>query len=167
MPGWYPCRQPLYSRLAGAALSGFLRTLPIPAPINRGRRHHGQPGEAHGLAPVVHPAAVFAPCGLLGVADKVDTRNVVVVANLGPAEAGEEGFGVVRVGANAGRILVLVVDPLNLEPAMKIVPGIGFVRWTAPSVLNTAGRVRPRSYQLRFRNLGWRASGWRTFSPEA
>jgi hypothetical protein len=73
--GLPPCRHPSHSRLAGAALSGFLRALPVPAPVNRGRRHHGQSRKAHGLAPVVHPAMVFAPCGLLGVADQIGARD--------------------------------------------------------------------------------------------
>ena len=70
-------------RVSGAQLP----PLPVPAPINRGRSHHGQPGKAHGLAPVVHPAVILAPCGPLGVADQICARDVVVVTNLGPAKA--------------------------------------------------------------------------------
>ena len=61
--------------------------LPISAPIDRVRRHHGQPCEAHGLAPLVHPAVIFAPCGFGGVAGQIGTGDVVVVANLAAAEA--------------------------------------------------------------------------------
>jgi hypothetical protein len=71
---------------------------------------------------------IFAPFGLLSVAHQIDARDVVVVANLGPAKAGEEAFGAVGVGAQTGRIQVLVVDPFQLERAVRVIPGIGFVR---------------------------------------
>jgi hypothetical protein len=44
---------------------------------------------------------ILTPRGFLGVANQIRARDVVVVADLGPAHPGEELFGAVRVYPSA------------------------------------------------------------------
>ena len=71
---------------------------------------------------------ILPPCGFLGAADQIGARDVVIVANLGAADAGEEAFRAIREDAGFGAVEVLMVDPFDLEPAVQVVPRIGAVR---------------------------------------
>jgi len=71
----------------------------------------------------------FAPRKFLRKPDQIRACNMVMVANLATAHAGEEAFRVVRVrlGAVLEAIGFLVVDPVKRVPSMKRVPRRGFV----------------------------------------
>ena len=71
--------------------------LPVPTPINRDRCCHCQRRDGTNQGAVCHPAVVPAPRALLGVTDKILAGDVVMVADLGSAHAGEERFRAVRV----------------------------------------------------------------------
>ncbi len=78
------------------------------------------------LLAVADPAQVLPPCRFLGVADEIGAGDVVMVAKLGTAQAGEVGLRPVGAGA-VDAVAVLVVDPLHGEPGMKRVPGRALV----------------------------------------
>ena len=80
-----------------AATSLYARTpLPIAAEVHARLRGQRQPDHAAHLGAVVHPAVILAPRAFLGVAAEKDAADVVVVALLGAAHAGEEGRRAVR-----------------------------------------------------------------------
>ena len=67
----------------------------------------------------------FAPRKFLRKPDQIRACNMVMVANLATAHAGEEAFRVVRVrlGAVLEAIGFLVVDPVKRVASMKGIPG--------------------------------------------
>ncbi len=69
---------------------------------------------------------ILAPCALLGVAAKVDARNVVMMASLGAAHPGEEAFGLIGAGAGFA-IGQRMVDDLHSVAAGQFIPGGAFV----------------------------------------
>jgi hypothetical protein len=115
-------RRPRYNSTALApALCGLLRPLPIPAPVHGRPARQGERNRPLHLIAIADPALVFAPSGLLRVAEQVWAGHVVVVPDLAPAHAGEEGLGVVRVDAIEA-VSLLVVDAGYLLPAVQAVP---------------------------------------------
>jgi hypothetical protein len=72
--------------------------LPVAAEIGAGPARHGQLGNAADLLAVGHAAAVLAPRGFLGVAQQIDAADMVVVADFGPAKAGEVFLRPIRAG---------------------------------------------------------------------
>lgn len=58
---------------------------------------------------------ILTPCRFLGVADKVGARDVVMVADLGPAHPGEELFRAVRIDTARRAVGRTVVDTLHGE----------------------------------------------------
>ena len=78
------------------------------------------------LLTVGHSAVVLAPRHLLAVGFEVGAGDVVVDADLGAANAGEERLGAVGAGLG-GRIGLLVVDALREEAVVQAIPGSGFV----------------------------------------
>ena len=77
----------------------MLCPLPVSTPIDRRTAGHRQPSYRPNLRPVIDPAVIFAPSRLLRVADKIGSGDVVMVADLAPAHAGEELFRAIRVDA--------------------------------------------------------------------
>ena len=61
--------------------------LPISREVHRGLAPHGELGDALDLFAIGDAAAIFAPRGLLGIAQKVGAADVVVMANLSAAKA--------------------------------------------------------------------------------
>ena len=109
------------------------------------------------LHAVAVAAMILAPPRLLGVAAQVQAGDVVVMADLGPADTAEEALRLIGAGVVAG-ILDGVVDALGLEARVQRVPGTGLVGMhgagavdralmkssAASSVLKTLAIVRPR-----------------------
>ena len=95
--------------------------LPIPHEVGRGGLGERQGGDAAGLVPVGHAAVVLAPGRLLGVAEQVGARDVVVVPGLGAAEAGEVFLRHVRAGAGLA-VGLAVIDAAHLEMGVERVP---------------------------------------------
>lgn len=71
---------------------------------------------------------ILTPRALLGVAGQVGAREVMVVADLAPAEAREEPLGPIRVRAVAHGVSELVIDALDLVAGVQRVPGRAVVR---------------------------------------
>ena len=95
--------------------------LPIPTPINRDRCCHCQRRDGTNQGAVCHPAVVPAPRALLGVTDKILAGDVVMVADLGSAHAGEERFRAVRVDTRQVRIQLAMINPGQIEAVMQII----------------------------------------------
>jgi hypothetical protein len=62
----------------------------------------------------------------LRIPAKVDAGDVVMVAELGAAEAAEILLGHIRASA-VEAVGVLMVDPLHIEVGMQAVPRAGFI----------------------------------------
>jgi len=78
------------------------------------------------LLAVADPAQVLPPCRFLGVADEIGAGDVVVMAQLAAAQAGEVGLCPVGAGT-VDAVAILMVDPLHGELGMKGVPGRALV----------------------------------------
>jgi hypothetical protein len=110
--------------------------LPIPAEIDARLVLHDERHHAINLEAVRIFSVILAPCHLLREADQVRTSNMVMMADLRAAHAGEKRFGV--VGASVvERVGFLMVDALHDEAAMQRAPGPGLVgvNFCAPSDL--------------------------------
>jgi hypothetical protein len=46
---------------------------------------HRECQNAPDLPPVIHPPITLAPCRLLGISDRLDARDMMVVSDFGPA----------------------------------------------------------------------------------
>ncbi len=109
-----------------------------------------------GLLAIADTPQVVAPGGLLGVADQIGPSNVIVVAKLGTAQAGEVGLRPVGAGA-IDAVAVLVVDPLHGKPGVQRVPCWALVgmHHGAPGDPLTDGRHGGR---LAGKNMGQRVA---------
>jgi hypothetical protein len=61
-----------------------------------------------------------------------------MMADLGPAQAGEEPFRAVRVDARPVAVERLMVDPLHGEPGLQVIPSGGFVGLDLASLGNAS-----------------------------
>ncbi len=95
--------------------------LPVAGEIDAWLVAHGEAGDALHLLTVAHAAVVFSPRCLLGVAEQVDARDVVMVANLGATQAREELFRPIGAGL-AVAVGLRVIDPLHFKAGMQGVP---------------------------------------------
>lgn len=66
------------------------------------------------LLTIRHAAVIFTPRRLLCIGKQIDARDVVVVADFGPAHTAEKLFRRIRAGAVLG-ICLFVLDALYLE----------------------------------------------------
>jgi hypothetical protein len=66
-------------------------------------------------------AVIFPPPSFLGLAEEICPRNVMVDADFNAARAADVLLGLMSAGA-IQRIGFLVVDPLDLEAFMSVVP---------------------------------------------
>ena len=112
---------------------------PVPALAERQRTH----ADAAQLVAVVDPAHVLAPCHLAGIEVQVVAADPVMLAVLGPAQAGEEALGLIgaRPGIGEGEA---VIDPLRLIPRMQAVPGRSLIGIDRAAGLDTATDRRHR-----------------------
>src|SRR4051812_27438326 len=95
--------------------------LPIPAPVPALGVVQRIGGHPLVLVAVGLPAPVFPPRHLARVEAEIDAADVVVLADLGPAQAAEEAFRLIGAGpvvAEGYR----VVDPLGGEAGVQGVP---------------------------------------------
>ena len=81
------------------SMSRFHVTLPVAGEINARLPRHRQMRNALRLIAIGHAAIVFAPGSLLRVAEKVRSRDVMMVAEFGTAQAAEIAFRPIRVFA--------------------------------------------------------------------
>ena len=119
-----------------AGMSGGLSALPVSAEIDRGRAPHRQSDDAVRLFAVADAAQVLAPGCLLGVAEQVGPGDVMMVAEFGPAQAGEVGLCAVRAGT-VDAVSVLVIDALHGKAGMQRVPSRAFIGMDGRSFGNT------------------------------
>ena len=119
--------------------SALFRPLPIPAPVHARPGRHRQPDDRLNLPPVVHPAMILAPCRLLGIADQIGARDMVMVADLRPAEAGEELLGPIRINAPRIAVELLVIDPLHGEAGLQVIPAARLIRHDLGSLGDAGG----------------------------
>ena len=61
---------------------------------------------------------ILTPFAHLGIPDQIGADDVVMMAILSPAEAGEVPLGPVGVGPQAGAIERTMIDPGHLELAV-------------------------------------------------
>ena len=103
---------------------------------------HHQSNYAVDLLAVADAAQVLAPGCLLGITEQVGPGNVMVVAEFGPAQAGEVGF--CAVGAGPGdAVAVLVINAAHGKAGVQRVPGqalIGMDRDSSGNTLADAGQ---------------------------
>jgi hypothetical protein len=104
-----------------------LAPLPIAAEIDARLIPHRQHRHAIDLKAVRVAPMILTPGALLREPGEVRAGEVVMMADLGAAHAGEERLGVVRVDPAFQAVGFLVVDPVHREAAMKLVPCAGFV----------------------------------------
>jgi hypothetical protein len=100
--------------------------LPIAAEIDRRAALHSQADHAIDLFAIADPAQILAPSRLLGVTNKVATRNVVMMPKFAAAQARDVGFSAISAGA-IDAVALLMVDPLHDEVGVQRVPGGAFV----------------------------------------
>src|SRR5215213_9548409 len=100
--------------------------LPVPAPVAALGMVQRIGGHALVLVAVGLPAHILAPRHLPGVEAEIHAADVVVLAELGPAQAAEEALGLIGAGAVI-REREAVVDPLGLEAGVQDIPVWGLV----------------------------------------
>ena len=97
------------------ATSRCPRTLPVAAEVDRGSQPHRQLDDAVRLLAVADAARIFPPGRFLSVAEEIGPGDVVMVADLAAAQAGEEGLCAVGAGT-VQAVALLMVDPPSSEP---------------------------------------------------
>src|ERR1700739_4926005 len=90
------------------------------------RRNQPTPANAKDLIAVADAAQVLTPGGLLGVANQIRPRNMVMMAELAATQAGKVGFRAIRAGTVDTEAL-LMVDPLHRKASVQRVPGGAFI----------------------------------------
>lgn len=103
-----------------------MASLPVPGlhsanrmPQRRTRRHLLQPT-------IEHPPRILPPSDLTSIEAEISPADVVVLADLGAAEAGEVGHGL--VGARAVQAeRDGMIDPHHLVVGVQAVPASGLV----------------------------------------
>jgi hypothetical protein len=124
--------------------------LPITTEINARLAAHSQPHDPVHLLAIRNAAVVFTPRGLLSVAEKVGSCDVVMMAEFRAAKAAELGLRPVRASV-IQRIGFFVVDPGDLEILVEVIPGPGFVGIQLGSLRN-AGFDEARRVALALEN---------------
>lgn len=81
---------------------------------------HSEVDDALGLLAVSNTAVIFAPRGLLRVAEQIGSRDVVVMADFRTAEAAKELFRPIGAGAFVA-VGFLVVDAAHLVAGVQCV----------------------------------------------
>jgi hypothetical protein len=97
-------------------------SLPIAAEIDARLVPHRQRYNAIDLDAVRVFPMILSPRSLLRETDEIRTREVMMVPDLGAAHAAKKRFGIVAVDAVAETVSLLVIDPVQREPSMKLVP---------------------------------------------
>jgi len=77
---------------------------------------------------------ILAPRSFLSEAYQIWASEMMMMADLAPAHAAEERFGVVAVDALAQAVRLLMVDPVHREPAVKLVPRAGAYSGIKPRI---------------------------------
>jgi len=118
---------------------GLSRPLPIPAEVHAGSRLERQLHHGPRLGAVVIPPMTLTERALLGVASQIDASDVMMMADLTPAQAAKEAFRAVRA-SDAVAVRELMVDPLHDVVPMQIIPAIRLAlivkfvaTWDAPA----------------------------------
>jgi len=74
------------------------------------------------LPPIINPAVVFAPRAFLRITDQIRPRDVVMVANLGPANTAKKALGPVAVDAAGQAVGLPMVDPIHRVASAEVIP---------------------------------------------
>ena len=95
------------------------------------------------LFAIRHAAVILAPSEFAGIGSQISARDMMMVADLRAAHAGEEAFRLVRASAFGG-IVLIVVDTLREEGSVKAIPMGGFVRVNGRRCVNASLNCRNR-----------------------
>ena len=101
------------------------------------RRIHGD----EVLLAIADPAGVFAPIHLSGISLQIRATDMMMSADLSPAQPREETLRLVRAGVGAA-IRLGMVDPAGVELGVKLVPMRGLVRMNDAAVFDTSADHR-------------------------
>jgi hypothetical protein len=113
------------SRNSRCLKSRNARPLLGPKPEQASKGKLWTPTPARDWLAIADPAQILAPSRLLGVTNKVATRNMVVMPKFAAAQAREVGFSAISAGA-IDVVALLMVDPLHDEVGVQRVPGGAF-----------------------------------------
>src|SRR3954471_4835302 len=148
-------------------------TLPVAAEIHRRAAADHQPDDRADLQTSAVPSVIFSPGQFPRVSQKIDSGDMMIMADLAAPRSGEEGLRAVGAGVVIG-VLDGVIDPPGVEAGMQGVPRRGLVGVdrrgpvhpgldeviAASSLTNTAGSVPPRlvpaSARSRITTTTWR-----------
>ena len=101
--------------------SALQMALPISGKIDRLPSIQSQASNPLCLPTIGNAPVILAPRAFLRIAEQIWPSDMVMVADLGAAQATEISFR--PIGASiVGRIAFLMVDPPNLEALMQLVP---------------------------------------------
>jgi len=134
----------LFSMPAKLRLSLFLSALPITTEVNAGLASHRQRRHGIDLCAVVYAAMILPPRALLGVADQIQTGNMVMMSDLRTPQTREEPFRTIGVDTALCAIKLLMIDPRHFVATMKIIPRRRFVRNQFSSRRNAISNKRDR-----------------------
>ena len=114
------------------------RPLPVAAPVPALGVVQRVGGHPLVLVAVGLAAHILAPCHLASIEAEVDAADVVVLAELGPAQAREVALGLIGAGAIV-RERDAVVDPLGGEAGMQGIPAGRLISVDGRAVGDAAG----------------------------
>jgi len=101
--------------------------LPVALEHPANRRSHRVTNNPHRQVAVAFAAVIFQPCGVGCVLVQVLRADKVMLARHHAAQAREERFSAVRVGASEVAVGFLVIDAPHGEAARQVIPVAGLV----------------------------------------
>src|ERR1700730_9200940 len=114
-------------RFVRLSFSAAPAPLPVSAEIDARLVPHRQRHDAIDLDAVRVPPMILAPRSFLSEPDQIRAGEMMVVADLRAAHAAEKALSVVAMDAVAEAVGFLMVDSVQCEPSMKLVPCTRFV----------------------------------------